>query len=120
MRCSGNLFDVLMPSPADQSNHDIQKIFHTIFLERTFDNAMTVYTITVEAGAQPGARVRCEIYRSDVLQEKQSVEFSSLDAAVVEAGRLAHNKMRSGFHYRLASANSTETCFRDNVPLAVA
>lgn len=120
MRCSGNLFDVLTPSPAGQDNHDIQKMFQTIFLERSFDNAMTVYTITVEAGIQPGARVRCEIYRSDVLQEEQSVEFSSLDAAVVEAGRLAHNKMRSGFHYRLASAKSTETRFRDNAPIAAA
>jgi hypothetical protein len=117
MRCSGNLFDVLMPSPADQNNHDIQKIFHTIFLERSFNNKMIVCTITVEAGANPGARVVCETYRSNELQENKSVEYSSLDAAVVEAGRLAHNKMRCGFHYRLASA---DTSFRNNPSLAVA
>lgn len=117
MRCSENLFDVLEPTGTDKNNTGIQKIFHTIFLERPFDNAMTVYAITVEAGARPGARVRCETYRSDELQEKKSVEFSSLDAAVVEAGRLAHNKMRSGFHYRLASADAG---FRDSAPLASA
>ena len=117
MRCSENLFDVATPSAADKNNLGIQKIFHTIFLERSFDNAMTVHTITVEAGTTPGARVLCETYKSDELQETRSVRFASVDAAVVEAGRLAHNKMCNGFHYRLASA---DTSFRDSAPLAIA
>ncbi|GAB5460126.1 conserved hypothetical protein [Hoeflea sp. EC-HK425] len=116
MRCSENLFDVLMPILADTNNSSVQEIFHTIFLERILNNAMTVYTITIETGAQTGARVLCETYRSNELQEKNSAEFASVDAAVVEAGRLAHNKMCNGFHYRLASA---DTRFRDKAPVAI-
>lgn len=104
MQCSGNLFDVLTPSASSINNLSIQEIFQPIVLERIFDDAMTVYEITIEAGVDRGARILCETYRSNELQDKRSVEFPTLDAAVVEAGRLAHNKMRNGFHYRLASA----------------
>ena len=117
MRCSENLFDVLTPSPSDKNNLSIQEIFKTIVLERSFNDAMTAYEITIEAGDDPGARILCETYRSNELQEKKWVELASVDAAVVEAGRLAHNKMRNGFHYKLASA---ETAFRDNAPVVIA
>ena len=116
MRCTGNLFDVLTPSPADKNNFGVQEVFQTIILERSFNNAMTVYEISIEAGASPGARVLCETYRSNELQETTWVEFGSVDAAVVGAGRLAHNKMRHGFHYRLASA---DTSLRDTTPPAI-
>ena len=115
MRCSENLFDVLAPSPPARNNTGIQEIFHTIFLERICNNASIVCAITIETDADPGARVLCETYRCNELQEKKSSRFASVDAAVVEAGRLAHNKMCNGFHYRLAS---TDTSFRNSAPLA--
>ena len=117
MRCSENLFDALTPSPADNNKHGIQEIFHTIFREKSFNKTITVYAITIETAVSPGARVVCETYRSDGLQETRTVGFSSVDAAVVEAGRLAHNKMCNGFHYRMASA---DTSLRDSTPLAIA
>jgi hypothetical protein len=117
MRCSENLFDMFMPSPSDKNNRGIQEIFQTIVLERLFKQPVTVCAITIEAGNKPGARVLCETYRSNALHEKNWVEFASVDAAVVAAGRLAHNKMCNGFHYRVASAN---TSFRDCAPLSIA
>lgn len=117
MRCSENFFDVLTPSASDGNNLSIREIFQTIVLERNFDDAVTKFEITIEARADRGARILCETYRSDELQDKRSVEFPTLDAAVVEAGRLAHNKMRSGFHYRLVSA---VTGYRDTLRAAIA
>ena len=113
----GNMYDMLMPSPADDRNRGVREIFQTIFLERHVQRSLTVCEITIEAGNRPGARVLCETYRSDQLREGNWVEFPSVDAAVVEAGRLAHNKMRNGFHYRLAAV---ETSFRDAAPAAIA
>ncbi|WP_420406888.1 hypothetical protein [Hoeflea sp.] len=91
-----------MPSAKDTKNYGALEVFETIILERVFRKALTVCTITVEAGNKPGARILCETYKSRQLRERSWVEFASIDAAVVEAGRLAHNKMRSGFSYRLA------------------
>jgi hypothetical protein len=116
MRCSGNLFDGLAPSNPDTNKAGIQEIFQTIFLERIFNNAPTVCAITIETDFHPGASVLFETYRCNELQEKKSAKFASVDAAVVEAGRLAHHKMCDGFHYRLASA---DTGFRDKAPLAI-
>lgn len=106
MGCPTNLYDMLMPSPADEKNFGALEIFQTILLERPFKTATTVCAITIEAGNKPGARVLCETYKSNQLRERNWVEFPSVDAAVVEAGRLAHNKMCNGFHYRLASVDT--------------
>lgn len=110
MGCPTNLYDMLMPSPADEKNCGVLEIFQTILLERPVRKTLTVCAITIEAGNRPGARVLCETYRSNELRESNWVEFPSVDAAVVEAGRLAHNKMRNGFHYRLGPV---EADFRD-------
>lgn len=110
MGCPENLYDMLMPSPADENNRGVHEIFQTIVLERLFKKSLTVCAITIEAGNKPGARVLCETYKSNQLHEKNWVEFTSVDAAVVEAGRLAHNKMRNGYYYRLASVDAS---FRD-------
>jgi hypothetical protein len=106
---------MLMPSPSDKNNRGIHEIFQTIVLERLFKQTVTICAITIETGNRPGARVVCETYRSNTLHEKNWFEFASVDAAVVAAGRLAHNKMRNGFHYRVASA---DTDFRDRAPLS--
>lgn len=106
MGCPTNLYDMLMPSPGDEKNCGALEIFQTILLERAFKKALTVYAITVEAGDRPGARVVCETFKSNQLRERNWVEFTSVDAAVVEAGRLTHNKMRNGFHYRLTSVGA--------------
>ncbi|KGF67560.1 hypothetical protein LL06_21560 [Hoeflea sp. BAL378] len=109
--------DMLMPSPADEKNIGVRDLFQTIFLERHIKRSLTVCEITIEAGSRPGARVLCETYKSDETREGNWVEFPSVDAAVVEAGRLAHNKMRNGFHYRLASVDAG---FRDAATAATA
>ncbi|MBC7283758.1 MAG: hypothetical protein H5U12_20285 [Hoeflea sp.] len=116
MGCRGNMYDMLMPSPADEKNRGVREIFQTIFLERHVKRSLTVCEITIEAGSRPGARVLCETYKSDELREGNWIEFPSIDAAVVEAGRLAHNKMSNGFHYRLAAV---DTSFRDAAPVAI-
>lgn len=103
MGCPTNLYDMLIPSPLDEKNSGALEVFQTILLERGFRKALTVYAITIEAGNRPGARVVCETYRSNQLRQRNWVEFPSVDAAVVEAGRLTHNKMRNGFHYRLGA-----------------
>lgn len=105
-----NLYDMIMPSPTDEHNRGVYEIFQTIVLERLFKQALTVCAITIEAGDRPGARVLCETYKSNELRQKNSAEFASVDAAVVEAGRLAHNKLHNGFCYRLASVDAS---FRD-------
>ncbi|MEQ8737380.1 MAG: hypothetical protein RID59_02295 [Hoeflea sp.] len=102
-----NLYEMIMPSSDDKKNRGALPVFETIILERFFKTALTVCTITIEAGNKPGARILCETYRSHQLRERRWVEFASIDAAVVEAGRLAHNKMRTGFHYRLASVDKS-------------
>jgi len=117
MRCSENLYDMLMPSPSDRNSRGIQEIFQTIILERHLKQPVTVCAITIEAGNRSGARVLCETYKSNTLHEKNWTEFASVDAAVVAAGRLVHNKMCNGFHYRAASA---DTGFRDHAALSTA
>lgn len=102
-----NLYDMIMPSSEDGKNHGALEVFETIILERSLKKALTVCTIRIEAGTKPGARILCEIYRSHQLRERRWVEFASIDAAVIEAGRLVHNKMRTGFHYKLASVDES-------------
>ncbi len=116
MGCPENLYDMLMPSPVDENNRGVHEIFQTIVQERLFKKALTVCAITIEAGNKPGARALCETYKSNQLHEKNWAEFTSVDAAVVEAGRLAHNKMRNGFHYRLASVDAS---FRDYATIVI-
>ena len=106
MGCPTNLYDMLMPSPGDAKNAGALEVFETILLERAFRKALTVCAITIETGNSPGAMVVCETYRSNQLRERNWVEFPSVDAAVVEAGRLTHNKMRNGFQYRLGAVEA--------------
>ncbi|MDP2120343.1 MAG: hypothetical protein Q8K28_10605 [Hoeflea sp.] len=108
MGCSENLDDMLLPFPADEMNRGVRELFQTIFLERHVKRSWTVCEITIDAGTRPGARVLCETYRSDEVREGNWVEFPSVDAAVVEAGRLAHNKMRNGFHYSAAHQSDAQ------------
>jgi hypothetical protein len=102
MGCPVNLYDMIMPSSEDMRNRGALEVFQPIFLERFFNKALTVCAIRIEAGDNPGARVLCETYKSHELRERRWVEFASIDAAVVEAGRLVHNKIRNGFSYKLA------------------
>ena len=116
MGCSASLYEMIMPSSEDTKNHGALEVFETIILERLFKKALTVCTITIEAGNKPGATILCETYKSHRLRERSWVEFPSIDAAVVEAGRLVHNKMRTGFHYRLASPDES---FGNSAPIVM-
>lgn len=102
MGYSGNLFDLIVPSPMDRKNYGANRIFEKIALEYFFDQRSTLCEITIEAGDKPGARIHFETYEDNVLHENMCFSFNTLDAAVIEAGRLVHNKMHSGFKYKLA------------------
>lgn len=100
MEYSGNLYDIIMPSMADKRNNGAYRIFQKIILENIAKNKFNTCEITIEAGSVPGARIHFETYENTKLDENKWFDFSSVDAAVIEAGRLSHNKMRNGFKYR--------------------
>lgn len=100
MEYSGNLYDMIMPSQVDKRNRGVHRVFQKIVLEQLLDNELTTCEITIEAGDVPGARIHFETYENAKLDENKWFDFSSVDAAVIEAGRLSHNKMRNGFKYR--------------------
>ncbi|WP_394689002.1 hypothetical protein [Hoeflea sp.] len=100
MEYAGNLYDIIMPTPNDSRNYGVYKVFQTIVLEHIAGNTFNTCEITIEAGSVPGARIHFETYENTKRDENLWFDFGSVDAAVIEAGRLSHNKMRNGYKYR--------------------
>lgn len=100
MDYAGNLYDIIMPTSNDRRNRGAYRIFQKIVLEHIVGNAFNTCEITIEAGSVPGARIHFETYENTRLDENLWFDFGSVDAAVIEAGRLSHNKMRNGYKYR--------------------
>lgn len=102
---SSNMYGIIMPSRFDKNNYEIYNIFQPIVLERLNEKIATICKITIEAGIQPGASINFETCKADESPKRKCVNFPSVDTAIIEAGRLAHNKMREGFRYRVAMAD---------------
>lgn len=92
-----NLYGMIMPLPTDKNNYEICELFEPIVLVRMNSKTAITCKITIQAGVHPGASISCETCRDGEKPKRKSVNFPSVDTAVIEAGRLAHTKMCQGY-----------------------
>ena len=88
---------MIMPSQMDIENREIYLLFQPIILERNDGQEVESFKIRLEAGIDSGARSRLEYCEKNRVYTKKHINFPSVDSAVVEVGRLPHNKLRQGF-----------------------
>lgn len=105
MDTTSNLFGMIMPSQMDKNSYEIYKLFQPIFLELSNDEIATTCKIVIEGGTQAGASVHFETCKAGESPKRKCVNLPSVDTAIIEAGRLAHNKMQEGFRYRVDMAD---------------